>query len=127
MKLCSNVVSWRVTVAAGFAMALKINDGFMQMCQQQSGCDTFIFHLLSLLFFALFHTLFIFGKEWKKEKSRLVNDVVTKFDFGWARSFNNTEYSPSHFPHSTIIVQKKRFYGILQMLIYSYQMDRPRT
>ena len=51
MKLCSNVVSWRVTVAAaGFAMALKINDGFMQMCQQQSGCDTFIFHLLSLLF-----------------------------------------------------------------------------
>ena len=34
-----------------FAVALKINDGFMQMCQQQSGCDTFIFHLVSLSFF----------------------------------------------------------------------------
>ena len=51
-------------------VALKINDGFMQMCQQQSGCDTFIFHLVSLSFFRS-STLYLSFRKGVGEKRHL--------------------------------------------------------
>ena len=57
---------------------------------------------LSLFFFALPHSIYLWKKRRNSARKKSVNDVVTEnLVFDWLNS-------TSHFPHSTIIVKQKR-------------------